>query len=195
MTKIRRPNNVTDALADQCIGRHLPYEIKMMRELYAELPTGKYTRLIHNSNVQSFCIHARNLIEFFKNKPPCDFDPRLFTDKTYQPNGNFIDSKLEAKINQQVTHLTADRTTNADDQLGQPQWKKIIETIEKEIGRFEKALTPTFKHKFYAGLELMIFTGAGTGQSSFSIAASYQTTSSTELRIVSLGGKSSPHEK
>jgi len=166
MTKIRKLKSVTPDVADKFLTRHLPYEVKMMRELYPELNSGKYAQLIHNSNVQSFHVHARNLIEFFKNKPPCDFDPRLFTEPSYQPDGNFIDNLLEAKINQQISHLTAQRTAIAQEQLGPPQWEKILKTIEREISRFEKALKPECKEKWEAGLGAMIFTGQGSGASS-----------------------------
>ena len=168
MTKrsIRRPKSVTDAVAEAFISRHLPYEVQMMRELHPELTSGRYNQLIHNSNIQSFCIHARNLIEFFKNKKSCDFDPRLFTDSRHEPNGDFIEHVLEGKIHQQIAHLTAQRTANAEDQLGPKQWTKILKRVNDEIERFEAALTPEFRKKWEKGLQDMVFTGTGTGASS-----------------------------
>ena len=142
MKKIRRKNNVTDEKVSECFARHLPYEIDMLRELYLELLSGKYSQLLHNSHIESFLIHARNLIEFFKNKEPCDFDPRLFTDESYEPNRQFINSKLLDKINEQIAHLTADRTAVASEQLGPTHWAQIKEALESEISRFEKTLKP-----------------------------------------------------
>ncbi len=63
----------------------------------------KHSQLIHNGNIEAFLIHTRNLIEFFKNKPRVISIPRLFTDAGTETDGNFIDSSLEAKINQQVS--------------------------------------------------------------------------------------------
>ena len=151
----------------------------MLRELYPELGSRKYTQLIHNSNIQSFCIHARNLIEFFKNKKPCDFDPRLFTDAAYEPDGNFIEHSLERKINQQIAHLTAQRTGNAKDQLGPKEWSDILEAVENQIERFEAALTPEFRKQWHAGLANMVFTGIGTGASSESYSISLIVPSAT----------------
>lgn len=120
----------------------------MLRELHDELSRGTHDQLIHNANIEAFLVHARNLIEFFKNKPPCDFDPRLFTNAGYEPDGNFIDSTLEAKINQQVSHLTAERTAVANEQLGPEEWRKIRSSIETQIKRFENALKPEYKAKW-----------------------------------------------
>lgn len=145
MKKIRHPKSVTNDIAAECFSRHLPYEINMLRELYPELLSGHHSRLLHNAHIEAFLIHARNLIEFFKNKPPCDFDPRLFTDTSYEPNRNFINTDLLSKINQQVAHLTASRTANALKQLGPNEWLKIKNAIENEISRFEKSLLPIYK--------------------------------------------------
>jgi hypothetical protein len=152
MSKLRRPRAVSDAVLQEFFDEHLPYEVEMMRGLYDELSAGGYTQLIHNANIESFHIHARNLIEFFKNKKPCDFDPRLFTHERYQPNGNFVDNSLEAKINQQISHLTADRTADAAQKLGPKEWAKIRGAVEKEIARWGESLSPEYKAKWKLNL-------------------------------------------
>jgi hypothetical protein len=152
MSKLRRRRAVSDAVLKEFFNEHLPYEIEMMRGLYDELSTGSSTWLMHNARIESFHIHARNLIEFFKNKRPCDFDPRLFTHGRYQPNGNFVDNRLEGKINQQISHLTADRTSDATKKLGPRDWAKIKGAVEKEIARWEEALSPEYKAKWKLSL-------------------------------------------
>ena len=57
----------------------------------------------------------------------------------YEPDGQFIKTKLLDKINQQIAHLTADRTADPTKQLDQPQWTEIKDALEKEILRFEEA--------------------------------------------------------
>lgn len=156
MSKLRRKNKVTDEVVEQCFRRHLPYEISMMRELHSELLRGNPSRLIHNANIEAFIVHARNLIEFFKNKEPCDFDPRLYTELGYEPDGNFIDASLEAKINQQVSHLTAERTAVAGQQLGPQQWNEIRSALDAQIKRFEEALKPGYKDKWLEPKPTMI---------------------------------------
>jgi hypothetical protein len=193
MSTIRRSKAVTTAVAEEFFQHHLPYEIDMMRGLYPELTSGKFTRLIHNSNIESFHFHARNLIEFFKNKKPCDFDPRLFTEPPYEPNGNFISASLEAKINQQISHLTALRTSIAYAQLGPSEWTEIGVTIEKEIERFETALKPAYKAKWKYNLQTYIYVGSGSGTSSEVVGLSNTNTAATLegsfLRIIDSGQK------
>jgi len=163
MSKIRRLKAVTDETIEAFFVRHLPYEIDMMRGLYQEITSGKHTRLIHNANIESFHIHARNLIEFFKNKEPCDFDPRLFTIPAYEPNGDFISRSLEAKINRQISHLTAGRTSVPEEQLRPTEWTDIGTTIEKEIARFENALRPEYRNKWKYDQPIWINVGSGSG--------------------------------
>ena len=154
----------------------------MMRELQPELLSGKYSQLIHNANIEAFLIHARNLIEFFKNKAPCNFDPRLFTAPDYEPDGNFIDSSLEAKINQQISHLTAERTAIAEEQLGPDQWAKIKKAIEAEIARFEKALAPEYQAKWTFHPRIVaVATGALGATNAISM-----TTTSTSVSVVNV---------
>ena len=145
MSSIRRKKKVTDVAVKQFFLRHLPYEISMMRELHPELSSGNFSTLIHNAIVEAFLVHARNLIEFLKNKETCDFDPRLFTNPGYEPNGNFIKLTLQSKINQQVSHLTTERTAIPEEQLGVDQWTSILETVDVEIERFKTALKPEYK--------------------------------------------------
>ncbi|QOZ77013.1 hypothetical protein XH83_17050 [Bradyrhizobium sp. CCBAU 53351] len=107
--------------------------------------------------IECFHLHARNLIEFFKNKDPCDIDPRRFTKPGYEPNGNFIANDLEARMNQQISHLTAKRTDDPTKQLGPKERQEISKAIEAEITRFEKALTPQSEALWRLGLRDMGF--------------------------------------
>lgn len=130
----------------------------MMRETYRLLQRGAPSQFDRNMHIEAYHLHARNLIEFFKNKDPCDIDPRRFTQSGYEPDGNFIDSKLEAKINQQISHLTAKRTDQHKEQLGPQQWSEVNQAIDKQISRFEKALTDDSKKLWEQGLQEMDFS-------------------------------------
>jgi hypothetical protein len=148
MTKHRGKKSITDKQIHDFFTEHLPYEVNMFRALLAELGRFQPNTVLRNATIEGIATHARNLIEFFKNKPPCDFDPRRFTEKGYVPNGNFIDSKLEAKINQQVSHLTAERTSFAAEKINASAFRRISEAIESEIERFENALSPDYRAKW-----------------------------------------------
>jgi hypothetical protein len=83
---------------------HLPYEINMLRVSFALLSTGVMGPALTNVLIESFCVHARNLIEFFKNKDSCDFDPRDFAIAAYQLEKRFLRDSILPKINNQISH-------------------------------------------------------------------------------------------
>lgn len=157
MSSIRKPDALDKNAANHWLQRHVCYEVEMMREAFRRLAVGAPDQFTRNIHIEAFHLHARNLIEFFKNKDPCDIDPRRFTETGYQPDGNFINASLEAKINQQISHLTAKRTDNPADQLGPNEFAAIAAAIEKQIARFESSLTHTHKALWEAGLRTMRF--------------------------------------
>jgi hypothetical protein len=134
-------------LKEDFFTEHLPYEISMLRATY-ELARAQKPAAEHNALVEAFLLHARNLIEFFKDRPACDFDPRMFTNAGYQLNKDFVADSVVAKINRQTSHLTAKRISNAADELGPRDWALILRALETEISRFAKALTKDYAAKW-----------------------------------------------
>ena len=147
MTKFRGKKSISPEIVESFFCDHLPYEIRMFRALLVEMYRKQSNQIVQNAVIESIAVHARNLIEFFKNKEACDFDPRRFTTSDYRPNGNFSRSTLESKLNQQVSHLTAERTSDVTKKFG-IFLKEIVDAIENEIGRFENALTPEYRSKW-----------------------------------------------
>ncbi len=47
------------------LGDHLPYEINMLRSTFTCLSLGVFTGALQNALIESYAIHARNLLEFF----------------------------------------------------------------------------------------------------------------------------------
>jgi hypothetical protein len=134
-------------LKEDFFTEHLPYEISMLRATY-ELARAQKPAAEHNALVEAFLLHARNLIEFFKDRPACDFDPRMFTAASYQLNKEFVADSVMAKVNRQTSHLTAKRISNAADELGPRDWALILRALEEEISRFAKALTKDYAAKW-----------------------------------------------
>lgn len=123
---------------------HLPYEITLMREAYKlALVASPWPQ--HNCHIVAFLNASRNLIEFFKNKPSCDFDPRMFTRSTYELEKRFLRDSLLPQINNQISHLTSKRTQVLADKIGEKLWSEIHGDLEAEISRFDKALTDEYR--------------------------------------------------
>ncbi|SDH76971.1 hypothetical protein SAMN05216338_101328 [Bradyrhizobium sp. Rc2d] len=164
--KQKKPKNVTAAQKKDFWEEHLPYEIEMMRAIHHVALQGSPTQAMHNAMIESLMVHCRNLIEFFKYNPPCDFSPTFFTEGTFRVNRNFINKSLYDKINQQISHLTSARTSVSKDKLGPYEWGQIIDAIEKELVRMEAALTPAWRADWKFTKPTTVQSGSGTGSSS-----------------------------
>jgi hypothetical protein len=127
-------------LKEEFFTQHLPYEIDMLRATY-ELARVPKPLAEHEALAESFLMHARNLIEFFQDRPSCDFDPRMFTVGSYQLNKDFVAEQVLPRINRQISHLTVKRASHDTEKLGPRDWALILRALEDEIGRFTKALT------------------------------------------------------
>lgn len=118
----------------------------MFRALFAALLYGvPKDSLTSNAYIESFFLHARNLISFFKNDTDCGFDLRYFTDLKYEPNGRLVPEKLRRRINHQVPHLGTQRSDTTVLKLGPDERFQINDIVEKEIARFEKVLAAPYK--------------------------------------------------
>jgi len=87
----------------------------------------------------------------------CAIDPRTFTTKDYQIEGDFIPKKLENKISQQIVHLTHERTDVDNDKLSDKERKDTWDYIEVQIERFERSIKPDWLPTWQDGLRKFIF--------------------------------------
>lgn len=134
-------------LKEEFFTLHLPHEIDMLRATY-ELARAARPAAEHEALADSFLMHARNLIEFFQDRPSCDFDPRMFTGGSYPLNRDFVADTILPRINRQIGHLTVKRTAQEADKLGPRDWALILRALEEEIARFTKALRKDYAEKW-----------------------------------------------
>jgi len=147
----------TGTLADreEILGVHLPYEIEMLRFAHSMLQEPSRDRKMANSLIECFCVHARNLIDFFygdKKDGHNTVVARHFTDRASYRNfdGSFGKNRgplydLYVKLNKQITHITYDRTGITDaDKIGTQDRKDIRDLLEKEIDNFRDALKSVY---------------------------------------------------
>jgi hypothetical protein len=138
MAKWEPDNNL---LQNYCT-QHLPYELDMLAQTYEQLNVTK-GRVLVNALIESFCIHARNLIEFYRGKS--DVHASHFTSSKYKPkyvaaNANGLGNTLYAKLNQQIAHMSKDRTTDPKKKIGPDDRTKIIQALRLEEARFRSCL-------------------------------------------------------
>jgi len=131
---------------DEILTHHLHYEIGMLGATYTALSTGFFGTLINNALIESFCIHARALIEFFENKQ--GGGASRFTGGTYSAAHLGSLDGIKKKLNTQIAHLTDLRTTDPDEKIGSSDRETLFKALLAEAGNFADQLAPNFKGKF-----------------------------------------------
>ena len=133
----------------ELIGEHLDYEIKMLHETRKALrgepvPTG----IIANALMESFCIHARNLNEFFFENPrwPDILKASDFATSEYNKPENPHDRRLLFdKINKQISHLTKDRTSKPHEKIGTADREEMYGWVHAFLVFFDDYVRPEFR--------------------------------------------------
>jgi hypothetical protein len=135
------------------IREHIPYEVRMLRVTFVCLALPSMTLLVNplvvNSFLESFCIHARNLFEFFDEKRPVAKGyaaARHFAEVTYEPfpRGRVSEKKI-GLLSKQIAHITYDRTVKQEEKLGMPHFVEFVRAIDDELQNFEAHLKATYK--------------------------------------------------
>lgn len=128
------------------LGHHLPYEFEMLQGTHATLAKSEHNTIISNALIESFCIHARLLIEFFTNKQGRKANE--FTGGTYAATHVGSLGHVGTKLNTQIAHLTGGRTTDLNDKIGPADRSKLLAALEQEAQNFAKCLAPAFQGMF-----------------------------------------------
>jgi hypothetical protein len=133
---------------DAFVQHHLPYELWMMRECWAAAKRGATTRFQQNLQVEGFALHARNHIDLLKNGDGCGFNPADFTTAAFSVSRTFIRQTLVDMINEQISHVTSDRTEQQDGKFDVPEWLETANAIENEFQRWIANLKPEWAQKW-----------------------------------------------
>jgi hypothetical protein len=145
------------------ISIHLLYEIDMLRLshhiLHGGIPLPLLSQAVANLAIEGFCLHARNLVDFFADNRPLgskDAVARHFTAEGYRPfKGNDVKKNgLYAKINKQIVHLTYDRTDDSRLKIGPKDREQLRGLIEDEIVEFSKWLRAPYDEVWSQALAL-----------------------------------------
>jgi len=117
----------------------LPYEIEHMRAAYRLLPLyGAQDPQLRNLIIESFWVHARNLIEMFLEKSN-SVNPRRMAASGYAPLDGAKLQTFYSSICKQITHLKAGRPVTGKLNCRDPEF---INLIEAEIAHFIAQVRP-----------------------------------------------------
>jgi hypothetical protein len=128
--------------------RHVYYEIEQFAVSYWRLKAGIRDQELINLYHESFCIHAKTLLEFFNRKAEDHMAAAVdFTDASYVPlereRGNEL-KQILGRVNIEISHLSWARPDNQSDQIGQDYRDKIWVFVTKERQRWVASLRPEF---------------------------------------------------
>jgi len=147
-----------DQILLDIINEHLPYEMDMLRVTYTKLaaiaqsPTAATpeNRACRFALIESFCVHARSLVDFFlaTSANPNDVLATEFTTgfRSSLDPANAPLRDIRTKLNKQIFHLTKDRTL-IDAAKFDPgtDGSYVLNALEAEMRNFIACLRPDFR--------------------------------------------------
>ena len=132
---------------DERFDYHLKYELWMLAETFSRLKNldpgaPSIEPVLANALIESFCIHARSLIEFFYKSDTSDKRARGYTNSNYVPFvGEDSRQQIWDRLNQQIAHL--DKQARSIDPVGRintNELRDINNLLAREIQRFKVCL-------------------------------------------------------
>jgi hypothetical protein len=131
------------------VRQHLPYEIDMLEYTFRELALPSRDQGKVNVLIECFCLHARNLIDFFWKDEPLSGSMACATHFTSPEYANrrgpdLRKSPLYGKLSTQIVHLSYKRTIDTAEKIGPEDRQRLKALIEAEIKAF-----PTFMREPY----------------------------------------------
>ena len=134
---------------------HVYYELSMLRYTYGKLleaekfialdPTARQKAIPYmNALIEAFCIHARNLDEFFQSTGESDtLKARKFADGFYRPlPSNTERKRIIKKIHKQIGHLSKKRTSVPAEQIDTADRVKLFSILTAEADNLTQHLLP-----------------------------------------------------
>jgi len=140
----------------EVINHHVPYEVRMMRQTYAMLADGSaclwFSQTVINALIESFCLHARSLIEFFSGETtPADNTAaaKHFAKSSYKPCPDYGPSReLRGKLNGQIAHPSYSRTSTGDEKVSAKDRAILMKFIDDELVRFSNEMKETYRQQW-----------------------------------------------
>lgn len=140
-----------NASTQEILQEHLRYDVDMLEGTFRLLNELIGDVIIGNALNESFCIHARGLIEFLTNHNK-GVIAASFTDDQYAPfRSGRVSKALVDKLNTQIAHLTLKRTLDDTEKIGPADRQEIIAKIRLALDEFERHLKPELK-VFWTGV-------------------------------------------
>ena len=93
------------------LNRHVNYELNMLIRTHGLLVGIGLEPIVGNALIKSFCVHARNLDEFFQSSGKWDDSLKASTFTIDYTPGRSLPRAIKTRMNQQITHLSLARNS------------------------------------------------------------------------------------
>jgi hypothetical protein len=140
---------------------HLPYEVDMLVRTYAFLRGAKpdTDRLLINVFIESFCVHARVLMEFL------ECHAHKFAIASYRRLSRNDDPEFKqfwVTLNKQVMHLDPEgRHIDPSKKIGRALRLRLNNWLSGELERFKANLKPDYATPVLPQIPKFLFVGSG----------------------------------
>jgi hypothetical protein len=131
---------------DELLHIHVRYELDMLFATFELLRLPASNVVVGNALIESFCMHARALIDFFDNTQ--GLEAREFTDAAYRPlpkDQLGISDTLINKLNTQIAHLTKKRVDAPSLKIGVTDRQNLRDGLLRALRHFEQHLLPSHR--------------------------------------------------
>jgi hypothetical protein len=132
--------------------KHLRYEVQMLGEMRRKLQAREFNdQWTANALIEAFCVHARNLNEFFLEESSHRdiLKASSFADGNYKrPRRTKRRRALFAKINKRIAHLTNKRTSVARHKIGDRQREEMFALLYVDLKKFDLYLRAQLRRKW-----------------------------------------------
>jgi hypothetical protein len=139
------PITMTTNAKAECLGEHLPFELKMLRYSFSML-LQENNYLSWNAHLDSFAVHGRNLANLLTNGDAGNFQAKDFA-LHYRTRIGDLSGPM-SKLNEQVMHLGKKRTAETSGKFNTDNARAILDWIEKNFTDFLEAMPAADRRLF-----------------------------------------------
>jgi len=134
----------TTATPEEIFTEHLHYEIDMLLATFVRLLAPVSDPVVANALIESFCIHGRNLDDFFLGRRGAKAE--MYANASYTPYiGGRISETLDKKLNTQIAHLSSARTSDPTQKINPKDRLELLRTLLTEVHNFAKHLQSKYE--------------------------------------------------
>lgn len=122
----------------ELLHHHLKYEMDMLNATFSRIGIID-DPVVANAIIESFCMHARALMEFFEKARGA----RSYTSGAYEPFSGLDEKRRQTtvrKLNNQIAHLLDGRTADPSEKIGPSDQRYLHVLLTAEYAKFMKCL-------------------------------------------------------